>query len=71
MSGGKKDKISKGDIAGFFMKQGELQREELGHIEMKLDCAFVAVHKAKADELIALVDNTKLKTKKVRVSLVF
>ena len=35
ISGGRKDKISKGDIAGFFIKQGQIEKEELGLIELK------------------------------------
>ena len=70
VSGGRKDKISKGDIAGLFMKQGQLKKEQLGIIDLKLDCAFVAVHAKKVDELIRMVNNSKLKNKKVRVSLV-
>lgn len=68
ISGGRKDKISKGDIAGLFFKQGKLEREELGNIELKQDCAFVAVPTAKAHKLITSLNNTKLKTKKVRIS---
>jgi superfamily II DNA/RNA helicase len=68
ISGGRKDKISKGDIAGLFFKQGGLQKEELGTIELKLDCAFVAVDTNKVEELISLVNNSRLKKKKVRVS---
>ena len=43
ISGGRKDKISKGDIAGLFIKQGKLTKDQLGDIELKQDCAFVAV----------------------------
>jgi superfamily II DNA/RNA helicase len=68
ISGGRKDKISKGDIAGLFFKQGKLEKEELGNIELKLDCAFVAVPSAKADDLIALLNNSKIKKRKVRIS---
>mgnify|MGYP003110314489 CR=1 FL=1 len=70
ISGGRKDKISKGDIAGLFLKQGNLQKEELGNIELKQDCAFVAVPAEKAMELIAELNNSRLKRKKVRVSLI-
>ncbi len=70
ISGGRKDKISKGDIAGLFLKQGNLQKEELGNIELKQDCAFVAVPANKANELIASLNNSRLKRKKVRVSLI-
>ncbi|NND77811.1 MAG: DEAD/DEAH box helicase [Flavobacteriales bacterium] len=69
ISGGRKDKISKGDIAGLFFKKGELQKEELGNIELKQDCAFVAVPIQKAEKLIVLLNNSKLKKKKVRISL--
>jgi superfamily II DNA/RNA helicase len=70
ISGGRKDKISKGDIAGLFIKQGGLENDHLGNIELKHDCAFVAVHAQKVNELLPLVDNSKLKNKKVRVTVI-
>ncbi|MBC8004865.1 MAG: DEAD/DEAH box helicase [Verrucomicrobia bacterium] len=70
VSGGRKDKISKGDIAGLFMKQGKLSLEQIGAIELKVDCAFVAVHASQVNQLIQLTDNSRLKNKKVRVSVV-
>jgi superfamily II DNA/RNA helicase len=70
LSGGRKDKISKGDIAGLFFKEGQLSKNHVGLIELKSDCAFIAVHKSKVNQLIRQVDNTRLKTKKVRISLV-
>lgn len=70
ISGGRKDKISKGDIAGLFFKQGQLSKDELGIIEIKMDCAFVSVAASKAAQLIQLLDNSKLKNKKVRLSVV-
>ena len=68
ISGGRKDKISKGDIAGLFFKQGELGKDQLGLIEIKNDCAFVAVSASQANHLIKRLNNTKLKNKKVRIS---
>jgi superfamily II DNA/RNA helicase len=68
ISGGRRDKISKGDIAGLFLKQGKLNKDELGIIEIKQDFAFVAVHKSRVDSVIELTNNTKLKKKKVRIS---
>jgi superfamily II DNA/RNA helicase len=68
ISGGRDDKISKGDIAGLFFKQGRLRKEHLGLIELKQDCAFAAVHTAGVKQLIQLVDNSRLKKKKVRIS---
>src|SRR5690606_41437491 len=35
ISGGRKDKISKGDIAGLFFKQGNLNKDQLGEIDRK------------------------------------
>jgi len=68
ISGGRKDKISKGDIAGTFFKQGKLKPNELGTIELKNDCAFVAVPAKKAKQVIQKLNNTKLKKKKVRIT---
>ncbi len=70
ISGGRKDKISKGDIAGLFCKQGGLNRDELGMIEIKPDCAFVAVKASKTKKLISLTNNSRLKKKKVRISVI-
>ena len=67
ISGGRKDKISKGDIAGLFFKQGGLTKEQLGVIELKQDCAFVGVPKTQASNLVAALNNTRLKKKKVRI----
>jgi len=68
ISGGRKDKISKGDIAGLFFKQGEINKDQLGIIELKQDCAFVAVPVSIADNLVEKLNNSRLKKKKVRVT---
>lgn len=67
VSGGRKDKISKGDLAGLFFKQGGLEKHQLGTIELKTDCAFVAVHGDAVDSVLPKVDQRRLKKKKVRV----
>lgn len=69
VTGGRKDKISKGDIAGLFFKQGQLKRDELGVIELKHDCTYVSVPASKSGELISQLNNSRLKKKKVRISL--
>lgn len=69
ISGGRKDKISKGDIAGLLFKQGDLEKHELGIIELKQDCAFVAVAKNKANIIVEKTNNSRLKKKKVRISI--
>ena len=68
ISGGRKDKISKGDIAGLFLKQGNLSKDQLGMIELKQDCAFVAIPSKLAEELIGTLNNSRLKKKKVRIT---
>ncbi|WP_375580773.1 DEAD/DEAH box helicase [Marivirga tractuosa] len=70
ISGGRKDKISKGDIAGFFMKEGKLAKDELGMIELKQDCAFVAVKAEKAKNLVDKLNNTHLKKRKIRIKMI-
>jgi len=70
VSGGRKDKISKGDIAGLFIKQGKLGNDQIGTIEIKTDCAFVAVLASEVNSLIQLVDNSRLKNKKIRVTVI-
>jgi len=70
ISGGRKDKISKGDIAGLFFKKGNIAKEDLGVIELKNDCAFVSGKTATIKSLLPNVNNTKLKKKKVRVSVI-
>jgi superfamily II DNA/RNA helicase len=67
ISGGRKDKISKGDIAGLFFKKGNLTKDQLGSIELKQDCAFIAVPVSEANNLVSLLNNTRLKSKKVRI----
>ena len=70
ISGGRKDRISKGDVAGLFFKQGNLSKDQLGVIELKTDCAFVGVKTATLEDLLPKVNNVKLKEKKVRVSVI-
>jgi len=67
LSGGRKDKISKGDIAGLFFKQAQLEKDELGIIELKQDCAFVAVRKSKVKQVVKMLDNSRIKKRKLRV----
>jgi superfamily II DNA/RNA helicase len=69
ISGGRKDKISKGDIAGLFFKVGGLKKDQLGAIELKPDCAFVAIPLSLAGELVGTLNNSRLKKKKVRISV--
>ncbi len=70
VTGGRQDKISKGDIVGLFLKKGQLEKEQIGTIELHKNCAYVGVHTSIIDELIQKTNNSKLKKKKVRISLI-
>lgn len=70
ITGGRRDKISKGDVAGLFIKQGQIQKDQLGVIELKQNCTYVGVHAGIAKMLIEKINNSKLKKKKVRISLI-
>jgi len=70
ITGGRRDKISKGDVAGLFHKQGKIERDQLGLIEVKQNCTYVGVLAEVADELIEKTDNSRLKKKKVRISVI-
>ena len=69
ISGGRKHKISKGDIAGLFIKQGKIHPEQLGLIEIKQECTFVAVHKDVSSMIVTQLNNRRVKKKKVRMYL--
>ena len=70
ITGGRRDKISKGDVVGLFLKQGQIQKDQLGVIELKQNCTYAGVHAEIAEMLIEKTNNSKLKKKKVRISLI-
>ena len=51
-----------------FFKLGGLTQDQLGIIELKQDCAFVAVPASIANQLVETLNNTRLKKKKVRIT---
>jgi len=67
ISGGRKDKISKGDVAGLFIKKGNLSGNQVGIIELKQDCVFVSVKVKNTKALLDNINNQRLKKKKVRI----
>lgn len=58
---GKRDKLSKGDIAGFLIKKGELDKEDLGRIEVKEQSSFATVKRSKLNSLLAKIRGEKIK----------
>lgn len=66
---GKKDKISRGDIAGYLISKGGLAADEVGRIDVKDRCAYVAVPAEKARATVEAVLPYKIKNTKVKVSV--
>lgn len=67
ISGGKKDKLSKIDIVGFLSKKGNLQKEDIGKIEVMDFMSFVAVKKDVTEGLLKAVQAEKMKGKKYKI----
>lgn len=69
---GKKEKISKGDIAGFIAKAGGIDGSEIGHISVADHSALaaVALDAASPKALALTLSEQRLKGKKVRVSVI-
>ncbi len=67
ISGGKKDKLGKTDIVGFFSKKGNLQKDDIGKIEMLDFMSFVAVKKDVVGPLLKAIDGQKMKGKKYKI----
>lgn len=65
---GKKQKIRKMDVVGFFCKTGGITNKELGKISLKDNFTYVSVSSEHALDVKERVDNQKIKNKKVRVS---
>jgi superfamily II DNA/RNA helicase len=69
ISGGKKNKLNKIDIVGFFSKIGGLQKEELGLIEVKDYISYAAVKRDKVSSLLQLVREEKMKGQKYKIAV--
>jgi ATP-independent RNA helicase DbpA len=69
IASGKKDKINKVDIVGLLLQKGNLKKEELGLIEVLDYSSYAAVSCKKAESLIHLMKNEKIKNKKVKIEI--
>ena len=58
---GKKDKLSKSDVAGFLMKVGGLKKEEVGRIDVREHYSYAAVARNKASETLRRLYGQKIK----------
>lgn len=64
---GKRDKISKTDVAGLLIKKGGLTADQVGLIEIRDDAAFVAVPSANAEKLVKSLSGERIKKRKIRL----
>lgn len=69
ISGGKKNKVNKGDIVGFFLQKGRLDMSDLGLIEVKDFVSFAAVRASMVKTLLNNIRNQKLKGKKYKIEV--
>ena len=69
ISGGKKNKLNKIDIVGFFSQKGKLEKGDLGLIEVKDFISFAAVKSKKVKDLLAAIRDEKMKGKKFKIEV--
>ncbi len=70
INAGRREKISRGDIAGFFMKQGGLRPDQVGRINVSDHSSIVAVPREIAKDLMKQLSPLRLKNKRVKISIV-
>ncbi len=69
IAGGKKEKISKGDVVGLLIQKGKLGKDELGLIEVQDHATYAAVARAKINDVVFALRNEKIKNKKVKMEV--
>jgi len=69
ISGGKKNKLNKIDIVGFFSQKGKLDKDDVGLIEVKDFISFAAVKSKKVKELLLNIRDEKMKGKKFKIEV--
>jgi ATP-dependent RNA helicase DeaD len=69
ISGGKKNKLNKIDIVGFFSQKGKLEKGDLGLIEVKDFISFAAVKFNKVKDLLHANREDKMKGKKFKIEV--
>ncbi|MHC1775164.1 MAG: DEAD/DEAH box helicase [Lentimicrobium sp.] len=66
---GKKDKISKSDVAGFLIQKGMLDKDDLGRIEILDYASFAAVKQHKVASMLQLVSKEQIKKKNAKIDI--
>lgn len=66
---GKKDKVSKGDVAGFLIQKGKLPVDGLGKIEVLDYMSFVAVKRPLVNKMLRRVQHELIKRKSAKIEI--
>lgn len=69
ISAGKKDKVNKMDIVGMLLQKGGLHKDELGKIEVLDHSAYAAVKSDKIVKVLHLIQDERIKNKKVKMEI--
>lgn len=70
ISAGKKEKISKGDIAGFLIKEGKAEPDKIGKIDVFDHYSLAAVNAGEIGKVIENIKGKKIKGQKRLISIV-
>lgn len=69
IAAGKKEKINKVDIVGLLLKKGGLEKDDLGLIEVLDHQSFAGIKSSQIDRVVQLVQNEKIKGKKIKIEI--
>ena len=69
IAAGKKDKVNKVDVVGLLYKKGELQKEDIGLIEVFDHMSYVAIQRNKINNLLKLLKDEKIKGRKYKLGI--
>lgn len=69
VAAGKKDKVNKVDLVGLLYKKGNLQKEDLGLIEVFDHMSYASVNRKKIHQVLNLIRNEKIKGKKYKIGI--
>ena len=66
IDGGKKQKVSKGDLLGALIKQAEIAKEDIGKMQVTHDKSFIAIKDRSVKRALALFRERRVKGKRLR-----
>ena len=63
------NKLNKIDIVGFFSQKGNLEKDDIGLIEVKDFISFAAIKFNKVNDLLKNIQHEKMKGKKFKIEI--